>query len=129
MITVLAKNKPHLKPALDQIERGDGSVSEATGQDTSEAAESVVLVAAEFARVLTSSGCGTGAPGPHGAGENALHLLGVHVGQVRVIGGSAKSMQAITKSKWEMPSYSLYLRNINIVKIMFSTKNTFETEQ
>ena len=84
--TIIAKNKPHLKPALDQIERGDGSVSEAAGQDTSEAAESVVLAAAEFARVLTSSGCGTGGPGPHGAGENALHLLRVHVVQVRVMG-------------------------------------------
>ncbi len=44
----------HLKSALDKIKWGDSSVSNTTGQDTTEGAQSKVLVAAKLTAVLLS---------------------------------------------------------------------------
>ena len=42
----------HLQPALDEIERRDGGVGEAAGQDAAQAAQREVLGRPELARVL-----------------------------------------------------------------------------
>jgi hypothetical protein len=47
----------YLQPAFDQIERSNHGVGDTAGEETSEAAVSVVGATAELARVLLSGSC------------------------------------------------------------------------